>query len=234
MASGSAQRNAVVMGTAPDGHAIRTWWKEAGMSQTQTRFIAVWSSSGGLRAEAAYDELVQLYAEPARHYHTLRHIRRCLNYLDQARSAIPHPDVVELALWCHDVIYVPGARDNEQRSADWFRQWADDRIVVGERICEMILATKHTRVPAGLDDRFACDIDLAVLGARRDNFREDGARLRAERPDLDDRAYDMHERTILGNLLARSRIYHTDFFHTLCETRARGNLMWRLGLPVPH
>ncbi|MFM0174274.1 HD domain-containing protein [Paraburkholderia sediminicola] len=204
------------------------------MSQTQARFIALWSRSGGLRGEAAYAELVQLYAEPTRHYHTLRHVRRCLRDLDQARGAIPHPDVVELALWCHDVIYVPGARDNEQCSADWFRQWADDRIAAGERICEMILATKHKRVPAGLDDRFACDIDLAVLGARRSHFREDGVRLRAERPDLDDRAYDMHERTILGNLLARPRIYHTDFFHARCETNARGNLMWRLSLPVPQ
>jgi predicted metal-dependent HD superfamily phosphohydrolase len=74
----------------------------------------------------------------------------------------------------------------------------------------------------------------AVLGSRRDRFREDRARLRAERPDLDARAYDTHERTILGNLLARSRIYHTDYFHTRCETRTRGNLMWRLGLPVPQ
>jgi predicted metal-dependent HD superfamily phosphohydrolase len=204
------------------------------MSQTQARFIALWSRSGGLHAEAAYADLAQLYAEPARHYHTLRHIRRCLHDLDRARSEIPHPDVVELALWCHDVVYVPGARDNEQRSADWFRQWADDRIAAGERICAMILATRHTRVPAGLDDRFVCDIDLAVLGARRSRFREDGVRLRAERPDLDDRAYDMQERTILDNLLARPRIYHTDFFHTRCETRARGNLTWRLGLPVPR
>jgi predicted metal-dependent HD superfamily phosphohydrolase len=201
------------------------------MSQTQARFIALWSRSGGLRAEAAYADLAQLYAEPTRHYHTLRHIRRCLHYLDQAHSAIPHPDVVELALWCHDVVYVPGARDNEQRSADWFRQWADDRIAAGERICEMILATRHTRVPAGLDEQFACDIDLAVLGSRRSCFREDGVRLREELPDLDDRAYDMRERTFLGNLLARPRIYYTDFFHTRCETRARGNLTWRLGLP---
>lgn len=202
------------------------------MSQTRMRFIALWSRSGGLRAEAAYAELAQLYAEPARHYHTLRHIRRCLRDLDEARSAIPHPDVVELALWCHDVIYIPGARDNEQRSADWFRQWADDRIAASERIYELILATRHTRIPAGLDDCFACDIDLAVLGARRDRFREDGVRLRAERPDLDDRAYDMHERTVLGNLLARPRIYHTDFFHDRCEADARSNLMWRLSQPA--
>ncbi|SEJ67917.1 HD domain-containing protein [Paraburkholderia diazotrophica] len=204
------------------------------MTQTQSRFIALWSRSGGVRAEAACADLAQRYAEPARRYHTLLHVRRCLRDFDQARDAIPHPDSVELALWCHDVIYAPGARDNEQRSANWLRQWADGRIAASEHICDMILATRHTNMPAGLDERFACDIDLAVLGASRSHFRRDGERLRAERPDLDDRAYDLHERAILGDLLARPRIYLTDFFHARCETRARSNLTWRLGLPMPR
>jgi predicted metal-dependent HD superfamily phosphohydrolase len=195
------------------------------------RFTALWSRSGGQRADAVYADLTQHYGEPARHYHTLRHIRRCLRGLDWARSAIPDPDAVELALWCHDVIYVPGARDNEQRSADWFRRWADGRIAACERICAMILATKHTRVPAGLDERFAVDIDLAALGGRRSGFCRDGVLLRAERPDLDDQQYDTHERTILQHLLTRPRIYHTDLFHSRCEARARRNLAWRLGLP---
>jgi len=212
----------------------RVMEKGRGMSQTQLRFTALWLRSGGLCAEAVYADLAQRYGEPTRHYHTLRHIRRCLRDFDWARGAVPHPDVVELALWCHDVIYVPGAQDNEARSVDWFRRWADDRIAAGEHICEMILATGHIRVPPELDDRFAADIDLAVLGSRRSRFREDGARLRAERPDLDDRAYDMHERTILGRLLARPRIYETDLFHSRCEARARSNLMWRLGLPTPE
>lgn len=204
------------------------------MNRTQARFVALWLRNGGLRAEAAYADLAQCYGEPVRHYHTLYHVRRCLRDFDRARSAIPHPDIVELVLWCHDVIYVPGARDNEQRSADWFRRWADDRIATCDRICDMILATQHKSVPDGLDERFACDIDLAVLGARRHRFREDGVRLRAERPDLDDRAYDRQERMILDGLLARPRIYHTDFFHLRCEARARGNLAWRLALPIPQ
>jgi predicted metal-dependent HD superfamily phosphohydrolase len=208
--------------------------KGAGMNQTQARFVSLWSRSGGARAEDVYADLTPCYAEPARHYHTLRHVRRCLRDLDLARDAIPDADAVELALWFHDVIYVPGARDNEQRSADWFRHHAEGRIAACERICTMILATTHTRVPAELDERFACDIDLSALGAPRSQFREDGGRLRAERPDLDDCAYELHERTILGGLLARPRIYQTDFFHARCETRARSNLAWQLGLPIPE
>jgi predicted metal-dependent HD superfamily phosphohydrolase len=202
------------------------------MNRLQTRFVALWSRSGGAHAEDVYIDLAQCYAEPKRHYHTMRHVRRCLRHFDRARSSIPDPDAVELALWCHDVIYVPGARDNERRSADWFRQRAEGRIAECERICAMILATTHKGVPAGLNACFVVDIDLAVLGAPRSRFREDGGLLRAERPDLDDDAYDRHERGILGALLARPRIYQTDFFYARCEARARSNLTWRLGLPI--
>ncbi|RDU99267.1 HD domain-containing protein [Trinickia dinghuensis] len=202
------------------------------MNQTQEHFTALWLRCGGLHAGDVYAELARCYAEPTRHYHTLRHIRRCLRTLDRVRSSVPHPDEVELALWCHDVIYVPGAPDNEQRSAEWFRRWANERIAASERICDSILATKHAQAPLGADERFAADIDLAMLGSRRSCFREDGERLRAERPDLDDRTYDLHERAMLEKLLARPRIYHTEVFHTRCEARARSNLAWRLGLPT--
>ncbi|UEP32735.1 hypothetical protein LMA01_35570 [Burkholderia sp. B21-007] len=203
------------------------------MNRTQARFVALWSCCGGARAENVYRMLACRYAEPARHYHTLVHVRRCLRHLDLARGAIPEPEAVELALWFHDVIFVPGAQDNEQRSADWFRRQADGRIRACDPVCAMILATTHAGPAAEPDTCFVCDIDLAVLGASRSRFREDGRRLRAERPDLDDRAYDRLERAILRGLLERPRIYLTDFFYTRCEARARGNLSWRLGLPIP-
>lgn len=203
------------------------------MSQTRERFVALWLRCGGLRAQDVYADLVRHYAEPARHYHTMRHIRRCLRELDGVRDAVPHPDAVELALWCHDVVYVPGAPDNEQRSADWFRRWANARIASAQQICEVILATKHAQAPVEMDACFGADIDLAMLGGERARFRDDGARLRAERPDLDDEAYARQERTLLESLLKRERIYHTDVFHTRCEARARSNLSWRLGLSIP-
>jgi predicted metal-dependent HD superfamily phosphohydrolase len=203
------------------------------MDRMQARFVALWSRNGGMRADAVFADLARRYAEPVRHYHTLRHVRRCLDDFDLTRNAIPNPDAVELALWCHDVVYVPGASDNEPLSADWFRRWADEHIAARERICDAILATRHTNMPNELDARFACDIDLAVLGAPRSRFRDDGARLRAERPDVDDRTYDLQERAILGNLLARPRIYFTDFFYLRCEAGARANLAWRLGLQMP-
>jgi len=202
------------------------------MNPMQARFLALWSRCGGVEPEAVYADLARHYIEPMRHYHTLRHIRRCVRDLDWARAAIPDPDAVELALWCHDVIYVPGAEDNEQRSAEWLQRWSHGRIAAAERAAGLILATTHTDVPADPNARFTVDIDLADLGGDRVRFCEDEARLRAERPDLDDMAYDARVRDFLNTLMRRSHIYHTELFRARCETRARDNLAWRLAQPA--
>jgi predicted metal-dependent HD superfamily phosphohydrolase len=204
------------------------------MDKTQARFLALWSRCGGIGAETVYADLVRHYTEPIRRYHTLRHIRRCLRDLDWARAAIPDPDAVELALWCHDVIYIPGARDNEQLSVQWFEDCAQGRIAASERVADMILATAHAVAPDDPDARFAADIDLADLGGDRARFCRDEARLRAERRDLDDVAFDCRERAFLSFLLARAHVYHTDVFRARCEAPARNNLAWRLARPVPR
>jgi len=211
---------------------------DATANAMRARFLALWSRCGGTCAEQVYSALANRYAEPARHYHTLQHVRRCLRDLDWARKAIPDTDadVVELALWCHDVVYTPGAKDNEQRSAEWFRNWAgagNDGITAVERVTGLILDTSHTGPPADGAGCFAVDIDLAVLGYPHTWFCGDAVHLRAERPDLDDPTYDSAERAFLGTLLARPHIYLTEPFQTRYEARARRNLAWRLAQPSP-
>lgn len=199
----------------------------------QARFLALWTRLGGMHGQDAYADLARHYGEPTRCYHTLDHIRRCLRDLDWARSKVPDTDAVELALWCHDVIYVPGATDNEQRSVDWLRQWSGSEIAATERIATLILETTHADAPASQAGRFTADIDLAALGSSRARFRQNGVNLRAERTDLDDAAYDAAERAFLRALLDCSRIYHTDPFHARYEKQARDNLAWRLAQPGP-
>ena len=201
----------------------------------RARFLALWSRSGGCNADAVYSDLVRCYGESTRHYHTSCHIRRCLRDLDWARNAMPDldTDAVELALWCHDVIYVPGAKDNEQRSVEWLWHWAGDGIAATERIARLILDTTHASTPADDAGCLTADIDLAVLGYARARFCRDGALLRAERPDLDDAAYDRAERAYLSAFLARPRLYHTEPFQSRYEARARRNLAWRLAQSTP-
>ena len=94
----------------------------------EQRFTQVWQRAGGNSPNAAqvFAELCSRYSAPGRHYHTPRHICQCLSQLDGARDEIAHADFVEIALWFHDVIYDPKAKDNEDRSARLFLSLATD------------------------------------------------------------------------------------------------------------
>jgi predicted metal-dependent HD superfamily phosphohydrolase len=64
-----------------------------------------------------FEDLVQKYTEPNRHYHNLNHVNTCLNAFDQTVDHISDKFCVEVAIWFHDVIYDPKKGDNEQLSA---------------------------------------------------------------------------------------------------------------------
>lgn len=193
----------------------------------RSRFLDLWSRLGGRAPERVWLVLEGCYREPGRHFHNLWHIRRCLRVLDLARPVVPQPEAVELALWCHDVIYVPGDRRNEERSAQWLLEHGAGVEVAG-KAAAIIRATTHCEVPRDTDTAFAVDIDLSGLARSPNGFRADGERLRRERPDLALETYHAGEARFLSLLLAKPRIYHTDCFHRVCEQRARRNLERRL------
>ena len=65
------------------------------------RWNQLWRAAGA-RSENAprYDQLVQLYNEPHRHYHNSRHILDCLREFDLARHLAKEPIAVEFADEC--------------------------------------------------------------------------------------------------------------------------------------
>lgn len=198
------------------------------MTHAETRFRDLWTRCGGQDAAAVWQDLAAHYAEPARHYHTLAHIWRCVRAFDTVRGQIEEPEVVELALWTHDVIYVPGACNNEASSADWLLARAGGHIPIAARVVECILATTHRVAPPHAAAAWTVDIDIAGLGVAWAQFCCDGARLRQERPDLCDIACCEGERAFLEMLLARPAIYYTPYFRSRCEARARANLARRI------
>ena len=193
------------------------------------RFCRLWHAHGGRDAGQVFAGLAAHYAEPQRHYHTLAHIRRCLRTLDRYRASVPQPGLVELALWCHDVIYQPAARDNEARSADWWRARAGGFApAIVDLVADAILATTHRQPPAGAVAAWTVDIDLAGLALSPASFARDGRKLRAERPELGEAEYGAGERAFLSALLARPRMYFTAALHADAEAQARANLQRRL------
>lgn len=194
------------------------------------RFKRLWerrfADVTGTDPSALYAELAQLYSQPYRRYHTLDHIDHCLSQLDLASHQMNDPDAVEIALWFHDAIYVPEAKDNELKSAELFM----DRLgrYVGpdfsQGVYNMILMTTHREIPAHLDEQFLVDIDLSSFGLPWELFKENGQRVRDELQMISDEDFYPAHLDFLQSLLDRPTFFYTDFFQACYETVARENI----------
>ncbi len=176
---------------------------------------------------ALFARLMAAYAEPQRHYHTQQHLGECLSAFDGALALAEHPAEVEIALWFHDAVYDVKGHDNEQCSADWARDALRDAGVdtgSAQRVHDLVMATRHTAVPSGQDERLLVDIDLSILGAERARFDEYEQQIRTEYAYVPGFLFRRKRREILKGFLYRPAIYSTPHFHDRLEARARDNL----------
>jgi predicted metal-dependent HD superfamily phosphohydrolase len=208
-------------------------------SLLRERFLALWRACllpGALSDPVAvWSSLERRYAELHRRYHDLNHLAHCLEELDAAAGHVAEPRRVEMAIWFHDVINDPGSRDNEQRSADYFRGKADgliDRDFI-DAVVGLIMVTTHREPPSDPDQQFICDIDLASFGCPWECFMRDSSNVKAEfsGPEED---YYRGKKAFLQAMLARPRIFLTDFFNARYERQARDNIARLLDLLDQH
>ena len=158
--------------------------------------------------------LVGRYTEPHRRYHTLHHVVDVLEQIDALLAAgerIDDADAVELAAWFHDAVYVPGAADNEARSAHLATEaltcmGLDSSRV--DRVAALVLATAR-HAPDSRDAALLCDADLAVLGRERSGYLQYARQIRAEWSHLDDAEYRRGRTAVLRGFLERPLPYHT-------------------------
>ena len=174
-----------------------------------------------------YAELAAAYAMPDRFYHTANHIEQCLAQFDKVRDLAVQPAQIEIALWFHDAIYDTQRSDNEQRSAVWAREFlerehiAHDRI---DRVCDLILATRHDASVDDPDQQLLIDIDLGILGQSRAAFDAYDTAIRREYAWVPWPQYVEARFRVLSGFLNRPSIYLTSLFVTRFETQARQNI----------
>ncbi len=113
-----------------------------------------------------------LMTGPDRHYHNRGHIQTCLGLLDERRREAEDTRRIEAAIFFHDAIYVPAARDNEQQSVDFASKFVSGQDI--HTIGSLIMATSHVFPWKKLvgDRALIADIDLAILGYRAAEFQE--------------------------------------------------------------
>jgi predicted metal-dependent HD superfamily phosphohydrolase len=184
-------------------------------------------------ADVTWDTLVRHYSEPQRAYHNLSHVMALLRHADAERANIHRPDIVEFAIWFHDAIYDTRAHDNEQRSAAWARHamlgmGIDPHIT--DAVAQCILATRRHEVSSHevVDLPLFLDLDLAILGAHEETYRQYSNAIRAEYGWVPGPAYREGRARILKNFLERPVLFFTPALAARYEMQARRNIEWEL------
>lgn len=175
-------------------------------------------------------KLEAAYSEAHRHYHTRTHIEQCLALLDDPGLELMGSErqVLTYAIWWHDAVYDPTAKDNEARSAEMAT--ADLRemgvsIHAREEVARLILLTAGHVVQA--DDRLGeilVSIDLAILGATPADYDGYAQAVRAEYAHVPDAAWRAGRPAVLRHFLEAEFIYPDPMFRARFEDPARRNL----------
>lgn len=197
----------------------------AGARATEARWQALLERIGN-GAGGSWPVIASRYGDPARAYHTLEHVDRCLALLDAAPD-VPERDAVEAALWLHDLVYDPAARDNEETSASiggaLLRSHGVPSSLAG-RVEELVLATKHDRpAPRGAAS-WVADIDLSILGEAAEAFARYETGIRREYGWMPAEEFRTGRKAVLKALLARDPLFRTNWFRHRFEETARHNL----------
>jgi predicted metal-dependent HD superfamily phosphohydrolase len=177
-------------------------------------------------ADRIGDQLITRWSEPHRRYHTLDHLRRMLDVVDEHHEQADDPRAVRLASWFHDAIYDATRNDNEARSAELARSALTDLGVPSDEVVRLVeLTATHDVRPGDRNGALLVDADLAILAASPQEYATYTQQVRAEYAFVPDRGFALGRAEILRRFLDRPAIYHITELRQAWEAQARANIM---------
>jgi predicted metal-dependent HD superfamily phosphohydrolase len=201
------------------------------LDSAQRDWAQLLGSYGVAPADAypTFDRLVAAYLQPHRHYHTLEHLSEMFRVVGRLSGLCRDPRAVRLAVWFHDAVYDPRAKDNEERSAALATDWLGRLGLAGEtagRVADLVRATAHLSAEAvtDRDDDVLLDADLAIFGASEERYLRYAADVRREYAFVPEDAYRAGRAAVLRHFQALPRIYRTASMWDVGEAAARRNL----------
>ncbi len=172
--------------------------------------------------------ILDLYDEPDRHYHNIDHVGTMLVVFKSARPKCTMPNEVTLAIIFHDAIYIPRAKDNEEKSAELAKQtlaaFGVPRTCL-DLIEDLILCTKHHIPTAHPASTLMIDTDLSILGSPDEEYDIYSRAIRTEYSFVSDGDYRVGRTNVLTSFLRRDSIYILPWFRERFEEQARRNIM---------
>lgn len=174
------------------------------------------------------ENLITRWQEPQRHYHTLAHLTAVLDHVDELAAYAGDPDVVRLAAWFHDAVYLPDRSENEERSARLAERALAEAGVPEAKVAEVArlvrLTVTHDPADDDRDGQVLCDADLAVLASPPSAYAAYTAAVRAEYHFVPGDAFREGRAAVLRRLLALPRLFRTPHGQEYWEATARYNI----------
>lgn len=190
---------------------------------------------GGGPDPAPYaDNLLTRWQEPQRRYHTPAHLTAVLDHIDTLEKYAADPDVVRLAAWFHDAVYLPERSENEERSAHLAERALPEAGVSAEKTAEVArlvrLTVPHAPADDDRDGQVLCDADLAILAAPPSAYAVYTAEVREEYHFVPNDAFREGRSAILRQLLGLPHLFRTPYGREHWEPTARYNLAAELDM----
>ncbi|MEU9101215.1 hypothetical protein [Streptomyces sp. NPDC048361] len=178
---------------------------------------------------APYGEnLLTRWAEPQRRYHTTAHLTAVLDHIDVLQEYAADPDLVRLAAWFHDAVYLPDRSENEERSARLAERALPEAGLTPEATAEVarLVRLTVTHAPEDGDSNGAvlCDADLAILAATPQAYTAYADSVREEYAFVPDEAFRAGRAAVLRQLLDLPMLFHTPYGQHEWQSPAQANL----------
>ena len=177
-----------------------------------------------------YEDLLAVYGEPVRHYHTMKHIDHGLLVMENIgyKCSSKKRAAFMFAWLYHDFIHENGGLFNEVKSANYaakFFSLYDPKSQMVNMVMDLIKSTTHNHVGCDVHTRLFQDIDLAILGENKRRFNDYWVKTAYDYEKTHKRYYSGRYHYIL-KLMRRPRIYTSGYsFFDVYEERARLNLV---------
>lgn len=179
------------------------------------------------KAERLSKSVVRAYGAPYRKYHNWAHIEQVLRWVEMRERTYPDARVnyaaLKLAVFYHDVVYVIGAKDNEERSAEYAARHLRAMGVPEKHIAQVvmdIMDTRHMDSPATHEGKLIVDADLCSLAGSIDGVRHNTLSL-VEESGLPKDQFAKGNIAFLNALMGRESIFRSP--HTEREELAARN-----------
>jgi predicted metal-dependent HD superfamily phosphohydrolase len=182
------------------------------------------------------DGIFTSYQEEHRSYHNLQHIQDSLSALDKVND-LNDKRTLELAIWYHDIIYVPASSRNESESVNRMKKDFETfaTTIDLDKTSQLILCSpSDARVrELSQEEKYFLDIDYSVIGRKKIEYLAYSQKIRQENSRIPRWIYNMKRRSFLKSL-ANKELFFTPFFRDNFSAQARENIRDELkSMPFP-